>query len=87
MLHLQDIESEVNSAAMLVDAKLIYSSHELPSRDRIPIWNEVVWRNYVPLDKRNCGRVILFFGIHVNPTQLTFQAIGKWLFFNFQEAH
>jgi AraC-like DNA-binding protein len=49
MLHLQDIESEVHSAAILVDAKLIYSSHELPSRDRIPIWNEVVWRNYVPL--------------------------------------
>ena len=49
MLHLHSAESEVHAAASQGDATLIYSSHELPSRDRIPIWNEVVWRNYVPL--------------------------------------
>ena len=49
MLHLHGTESEAPSKATPVDAKLIYSSHELPSRDRIPIWNDVVWRNYVPL--------------------------------------
>ena len=49
MLHLHGIDSEVHSADTLGDAKLIYSSHELPSRDRVAIWNEVVWRNYVPL--------------------------------------
>ena len=49
MLHLHGAESEVHAAASQGDATLIYSSHELPSRDRIPIWNEVVWRNYVPL--------------------------------------
>ena len=49
MLHLHGTESEAPSEATPLDAKLIYSSHELPSRDRIPIWNDVVWRNYVPL--------------------------------------
>jgi hypothetical protein len=49
MLNLHGTESEVHAAASQGDAMLIYSSHELPSRDRIPIWNEVVWRNYVPL--------------------------------------
>jgi len=49
MLHLRGSESEVHSAAIPGDARLIYSSNELPSRDRIAIWNEVVWRNYVPL--------------------------------------
>ncbi len=42
-------KSHSHSAATLGDTKLIYSSYELPSRDRIPIWNDVVWHNYVPL--------------------------------------
>jgi AraC-like DNA-binding protein len=49
MLNLHGTESKVLSAATPGDAKIIYSSIELPSRDRIPIWNDVVWRNYVPL--------------------------------------
>lgn len=32
-----------------MDAHVIYRSHELATHDRIPIWNDVVWRNYVPL--------------------------------------
>jgi AraC-like DNA-binding protein len=49
MLNLRGTEFKAHSAATQVDTKLIYSSYELPSRDRIPIWNDVVWRNYVPL--------------------------------------
>ena len=49
MLNLQGTDSEVHSAATPEDVNLIYNSYELRSRDRIPIWNDVVWRNYVPL--------------------------------------
>lgn len=49
MSNLRGTESHSHSTATLGDTKLIYSSYELPSRDRIPIWNDVVWRNYVPL--------------------------------------
>ncbi len=49
MLNLHGTDSEVHSAATSGNANLIYSSYEIPSRDRISIWNDVVWRNYVPL--------------------------------------
>ena len=28
----------------------IYQSHELPANDRIPVWHDVIWRSYVPLN-------------------------------------
>lgn len=49
MLNLHKTESKVQSVQNAEDSKIIYSSVELPNRDRIPIWNDVVWRNYVPL--------------------------------------
>ena len=33
-------------------AQILYRSNELAANERIPIWQEVVWRNYVPLDIR-----------------------------------
>ncbi|OXR48298.1 AraC family transcriptional regulator [Pusillimonas sp. T2] len=32
-----------------MDTHVLYRSKELAPRDRISIWNDVVWRNYVPL--------------------------------------
>lgn len=49
MLNLHENESEVHATETAGDSKIIYSSRELESRDRIPVWNDVVWRNYVPL--------------------------------------
>lgn len=49
MLHSHGTEAEVRSSRSMLDGKLIYSSHELSVRDRIPVWHDVVWRNYVPL--------------------------------------
>lgn len=49
MVYLQETEFEVGSTKSPVDGKLIYSSDELPMRDRIPVWHDMVWRNYVPL--------------------------------------
>lgn len=33
-------------------AQFLYRSNELAANERIPVWQEVVWRNYVPLDIR-----------------------------------
>lgn len=49
MVYLQETEFEVGSTKSPMDGKLIYSSDELPMRDRIPVWHDMVWRNYVPL--------------------------------------
>ncbi len=49
MLQLHKTESNIHTARIAGNSKIIYSSHELASRDRISIWNDVVWRNYVPL--------------------------------------
>jgi len=56
MLNLQGFESEVHSAAIPENVNLLYNSYELRSRDRIPVWNDVVWRNYVPLEIKIVNR-------------------------------
>lgn len=50
MLHLSTSSSDCHTKESCTNARVVYRSHELPSHDRIPIWNDVVWRNYVPLN-------------------------------------
>lgn len=43
-------DSERHAIKSSADVRVVYQSHELPFHDRIPVWNDVVWRNYVPLN-------------------------------------
>lgn len=43
-------DSERHVIQSSADVRVVYQSHELPCHDRIPVWNDVVWRNYVPLN-------------------------------------
>lgn len=49
MSQLHKTDSGVKTTDVVGASNIIYRSHELARRDRIPVWNDVVWRNYVPL--------------------------------------